>query len=343
MAVPDIKYCPATLAPGHATYSPAGLRKMFAGRKVSHILPFDPPHSDRQTAEQFRKNRQMLSISGVQEKLTLYLHKNKLQIAGTSQTGQYILKPMPLFEPFDRVAQLPANEHLTMQIAEQVFKIKVAGNALVFFKNGEPAYLTRRFDIQADGQKVAQEDFATLMARSPAIQGAAFKYTGSYEDMAAVMKKLVVAYPVEIERFFSLVLFNYVTLNGDAHLKNFSLQMTPNGDYILSPAYDLLNTRLHLPEDTALALSDGLFANDYQTPSFQANGFYAYDDFLEFGLRIGMQEKRLRKILDYYRQALPLIQPLIKASFLDEEAKGVYEQLLADRLSALNYSYRGEI
>ena len=46
-----------------------------------------------------------------------------------------------------KIDQVPANEHLTMQIAKQVFKLKVAENALIFFQNGEPAHLTKRFDI----------------------------------------------------------------------------------------------------------------------------------------------------------------------------------------------------
>jgi serine/threonine-protein kinase HipA len=42
---------------------------------------------------------------------------------------------------------MPANEHLTMQIARQVYGIETAENALIFFKNGAQAYITRRFDV----------------------------------------------------------------------------------------------------------------------------------------------------------------------------------------------------
>ena len=37
----------------------------------------------------------------------------------------------------------PANEHLTMQIAQQVFGIETAESALVFFADGTPASLTK--------------------------------------------------------------------------------------------------------------------------------------------------------------------------------------------------------
>lgn len=79
--------------------------------------------------------------------------------------------------------------------------------------------------------------------------------------MALLIKKYVAAYPVALEEFFKLVVFNFLFSNGDAHLKNFSLLETPQGDYQMSPAYDLMNTKIHVkvPE---LALKDDLFDND---------------------------------------------------------------------------------
>lgn len=44
------------------------------------------------------------------------------------------------------------------------------------------------------------------------------------------------------------VVFNYLFGNGDAHLKNFSLQATSGGDYVLTPAYDLLHTSIHIDD-----------------------------------------------------------------------------------------------
>ena len=61
--------------------------------------------------------------------------------------------------------------------------------------------------------------------------------------------------------------------------------------------YDLINTAIHIPTDTFFALRDGLFSNAYYTKSFSALGFYAYDDFYEFGLKIGMLDKRVKKII----------------------------------------------
>ena len=72
------------------------------------------------------------------------------------------------------------------------------------------------------------------------------------------VKKFVPAWRVEIEKYFSLVVFNYLFSNGDVHLKNFSLLESSNGDYLLSPVYNLVNTRLHV-DDKEFALNKGLF------------------------------------------------------------------------------------
>jgi serine/threonine-protein kinase HipA len=113
------------------------------------------------------------SISGVQDKISLKLDKNYL--VPTDKQGEFILKPVPVQPVPEFQNDIPANEHLTMQIARQVFKIDTAENALISFKDGEPAYITKRFDIR-DGNKIRQEDFCQLGGRSPEENGTQFKY-----------------------------------------------------------------------------------------------------------------------------------------------------------------------
>ena len=125
--------------------------------------------------------------------------------------------------------------------------------ALIFFKNGESAYLTKRFDVKVDGSKLAKEDFASLAGRTPQTHGENYKYLGNYLELFQLMKLHVPAYKLEAPKLFSLLVFNYLFSNGDAHFKNFSLIETPLGDFRLSPAYDLLNTRIHI-EDSDFAL-----------------------------------------------------------------------------------------
>ncbi len=332
----EIAVCPCTLADGFNTYSPYGLRLLFNRKKVSHILNFDPPEIDEETAEKFRLNSSGISISGAQFKQSLVVEKNTLRLTKPGERGTFILKPVPYRLPFGNADVLPANEHLTMQIARQVFGIDTAVCALVFFRNGQPAYITRRFDYAADGSKIAQEDFASIAGKSRDEDGESFRYHGSYEDIAILMKKHVAAYTVEIEKLFERVVFNYLFSNSDAHLKNFSLQQTNSGDYLLSPAYDLINTSIHIPTDSFFALEEGLFTDGYMTESFQKLGFYAYDDFLAFGIRIGIPENRVIRMLQKYRTFNPMISDLIHRSFLPLPVQQNYSAMYHTRRNMLN-------
>lgn len=340
MSSPKIKVCPGTLAEGFTTYSPTCLKRVFNGRKVSHVLPYNAPDVSEDDAEKFQQNRKRLSISGVQEKVSLLMEKNRLRLTEEGEQGTYILKPIP--RDLRKTDQAPANEHLTMQIARQVFNIHTAENALVFFKNGDPAYITKRFDVTEDGKKIGKEDFATLAGKTAETSGPNFKYEYSYEEMAELVQTYVPAAMVELEKLFSLILFNYLVCNGDAHLKNYGVLETKHGDYILSPAYDLINTSLHV-DDTVMALNDGLFKDDYSTESFEANGFYAYDDFCAFGLKIGLVESRVIKILNTFRSNRKSVESLTHRSFLNEEMKIVYMDSYLNKLKALNYSMSGRI
>lgn len=343
MNLQDLKYCPCTLTEGFDTYSPAGLRLLFNRKKVSHILEFNAPRLDEEVAEKMRQNSKSISISGAQFKQSLVLDQLKLRLTEPGEHGQFILKPIPIRPPFAKEDELPANEHLTMQIAKQVFGIRTAECALVFFQNGEPAYITKRFDYNKDGSKIAQEDFASISGRSKEKDGESYRNSGSYETIAKSMKKYVAAYAIEIEKYFEQVIFNYLFCNGDAHLKNFSLQQTPSGDYVLSPAYDLINTSLHISFDSFFAMEDGLFDDGYETESFKALGFYAYDDFYEFGIKIGMRANRVKTSLDKYRKPNDQILTLIQNSFLTQPAKVQYFNLYADRLKMLNNSFSGKV
>lgn len=333
MIKPEIQHCPGTLAEGYETYSKACLRRLFNGKKVSHMLPYYPPEVSEEDSEKFISNRKRISISGVQEKVSLILDKNKLRLTKEGEQGTYILKPIP--RDLKRVKQVPANEHLTMQIARQVYGINTAENALIFFKDGSPAYITRRFDVKDDHSKWGQEDFASLAGKTSENSRASFKYEYSYEAMAQLIQKYVPASIIEMEKFFSLVVFNYLFSNGDAHLKNFSLLQTVNGDHILSPAYDLINTRIHV-DDTDFALHEGLFTDGFMSEHMQANGKAGKEDFREFAKRIGIRERRIEHLLARFIERQPLVEALISRSFLDEPAKSDYLRLYQTKRDQLD-------
>lgn len=316
-----VNVCPGTLAEGFTTYSPLCLRRLFANRKVSHVLPYNAPEKDEPVAQQFIENRKRISISGVQEKLSVVLDKNTLRLTHQGEQGTYILKPIP--RDLKKVDQVPANEHLTMQIAKQVYGIRVAENAMIFFRDGSPAYITKRFDVKPDGTKWAKEDFATLAGKTKDNAGPNFKYEYSYEELGLLFQKYVAAWKIEIEKYFVLVVFNYAFSNGDAHLKNFSLLESESGDYLMSPAYDLVNTRIHV-DDTDFALSRQLFLDDFQSPAWRKTGHASAADFLELARRIGVVESRREKLLAPFLKRQPLVESLVKRSFLDQDSKRAY-------------------
>ena len=309
----ELQFCPSTLAEGHTTYSPVAVRRLFAGTRVSHILPFAPSASSEETAAAFIDNRKRLSVSGVQEKLSMVLDGKTLRLTTEGEQGQYILKPIP--RDLMRVDQAPMNEHLTMQIAEQVYGIQTAANGLIFFSDGTPAYLTRRFDLAANGRKWGSEDFASLAGKTSENAGPNFKYNFSYEELGKVLQQFLPAWRVEIEKLFQLVVFNYLFSNGDAHLKNFSVLESPQGDYFLSPAYDLLNTRLHV-DDSDFALSKGLFVDDYQSAEAEKQNHPAYADFVELARRWEMRPRRVTKLLRTFLDKGEEVEVLVKHSFL---------------------------
>jgi serine/threonine-protein kinase HipA len=324
MNLDELKYCPGTLAEGFTTYSPSCLRSLYKGKKVNHFLPYEQPQQSEEVAEQFMENRKRISISGVQEKLSFRLEKNLLRLTNEGEQGTYILKPIP--RDLKKVDQVPANEHLTMQIAKQVYGLNTAENAMVFFKNGSPAYITKRFDIKDDGGKWGKEDFATLAGKTKDNAGANFKYEYSYEEVGMLIQMYVPAWRVEIEKYFSLVVFNFLFSNGDAHLKNFSLLESTKGDYLLSPAYDLVNTKLHV-DDSDFALGKGLFADGFKSEQYKKIGHPSRSDFTEFAKRIGVTESRVDKLLYPFLEKQPFMETLVNRSFLSDANKRGYLQM----------------
>lgn len=316
-----VTVCPGTLAEGFDTYSPAALRHVFNTKKVSHVLPYETPSKSESVAELFLENRKRISISGVQEKLSMVLTKNVLRLTHAGEQGTYILKPIP--RDLKKVDQVPANEHLTMQIAKQVYGINTAESAMIFFKDGSPAYITKRFDVRPEGGKWGTEDLATLAGKTKDTAGADFKYEYSYEEIGMLIQRYVPAWRIEIEKYFTLVVYNYAFSNGDAHLKNFSLLESVAGDYLLSPAYDLVNTRIHV-EDTDFALSRRLFVDAFQSPAWKKNGHASASDFLELARRMGIADQRAEKLMAPFRVRQPLVEALIGRSFLNTETKKTY-------------------
>lgn len=329
----QLNICPSTLAEVFHTYSPLAIKLLFDGHQVSHILPFDSPNHEGADNEEYAKHVGRVSLSGVQPKAGLIVKERQLVRPTEEERGRYILKPAPSSYALLERKDCPANEHLSMQIASQVYRIETAANALCFFRDGEAAYVTRRFDVAPDGSKYQQEDLASLAGLTKVNGGSDYKYSNlSYEECAEIIGKYTTAPSIEILKFFRIVVFNYLILNDDAHLKNFSLINRGDGEYHLAPAYDLINTSLHLYEPRIFALDKGLFREGML---FSDTRTVNRGDFEEFGRRIGLAPRLVKRELDAFASEQPLVKDLINHSFLSEKLKRYYWQSFSYRRTTL--------
>lgn len=323
----ELSICPSTLKIGFNTYCPQALKELFDGQIVSHLFSMSSPDSNTIDADEALKSIGRISLSGAQPKFSVVVENGLLRYANEGEQGTYILKPKPTSYHIINRDYCAINEHVTMQIASQVYGIETAPNALCFFDDGSPAYITRRFDVHING-KNKQEDFAALLGYTKDNAGSNYKYDkASYEDCAEIIHRYVKAALVDIRRFYRLILFNFITLNDDAHLKNFSL-IERNGEYRLSPAYDLINTSLQLRNPRIFALDKGLFKEGMKLSDTRT---ISRSDFVEFGKRIGLQERVIQQELKNFSTEQPMVKELLERSFLSAELKEHYY---------LSYKYR---
>lgn len=210
--------------------------------------------------------------------------------------------------------------------------MEVSENTLIFFADGSPAYITKRFDglensflVESKKEnKLAVEGFASLLQKSPPTHGEQYKYEGSYFELFEGLKKYIPTSKVEAPKLFTLIFFNYLFSNGDAHLKNFSIIETQQGDYKLDPVYDLLNTRIHI-EDSKFALKEGLLLKSISK----------VNDLEQFILLAEIPQKTIMKIISNLTSSHEKIGQLTDHSFLSEKLKRNYLQAYQGRFNRL--------
>ena len=187
------------------------------------------------------------------------------------------------------------------------------------FSDGELCYITRRIDRLPDGRKVAMEDMCQLSERLTE-----YKYKGSYEQIAKLVRRYSSAPQLDVINFWEVVVFCWITGNADMHLKNFSLY-NQIGGYTLTPAYDMLSTSLVMPEDTEeLALT----LNGKKSRLRKA-------DFYKAITASGVDEKVIENLSRRFSRALPKWFELIDNSFLPDDMKKQYKQLILRRVVML--------
>ncbi len=288
--------------------------RAFFGSATPPELPF---YMDEMKALAKNLISKRVAVPGVQPKLSLSLLNSKkgeprqrFTIVG-SLGGNYILKP-----PSETYPELPENEHITMLMAREL-GIRVVPSSLIRMGSGELCYITKRVDRNASGTKLHMLDFYQVTE-------AYDKYRGSLEKVGKGILLYSSDALLDIQRFFELCVFAFVTGNNDMHLKNFSLLLSTQG-WVLSPAYDLLNVNLALPldrDDTALTI-DGKKRNLIKAT------------WKKFGIKLGLNAKQIASVLENMQKAKSKMLNLLDNSFLSETTKDAYKALLEERLHRL--------
>ena len=307
-------YCYKELEEGQKDFHPGCARKFF-GTSDAPLLEYRLEDLDALAAQVIQAQT---SLTGVQPKLSLNLHKhegsNRLTIVGL--WGDFIFKPQT-----DAYPELPENEDLTMHLAEAA-RIKVVPHSLIHLADGSLGYITRRIDRTKKGEKIDMEDMCQLT-----LHPTEYKYKSSCEQIAKAIAAYSSTPRLDLVNFMQVLLFSFVTGNNDMHLKNFSLYR-PKALYQLSPAYDLLNVAIANPKDKEeMALS--------------INGKKArikLADFLKASDTMGIEQRVTLGLINGLRNAMPAWIDLINNSFLSDEMKQNYLDLISRRMDVLTKS-----
>lgn len=262
---------------------------------------------------------QRLAVTGVQKKLSLNLtksnEKNRLTIVGFNG-GNFILKP-----PNKNYLFMPEIEDLSMKLAK-IYGIKTAIHGLIPMDNGDFSYITKRFD-RKNNKKIAIEDLCQLSNKLTN-----HKYRSSYEKVGKIINKYSSNPGDDILRYFEILLFSFLTGNSDMHLKNFSLITQDIDNIKLSPAYDLLNTRLLIPnhlDDEEMAL-----------PINGKKHNIKEKDFFILGQNLKIPEVVIKRVIKKLCLMFDKFKQTIEQSFLPYSLQQQYINLIKSQISLFN-------
>ena len=325
-----MNYCRISLKPiksksKYPHYLDSEFRKLFQSLKVNPALSFARKDFFRQSTSKSKG----LSISGVQQKLSLKINSNK-ELEITSTGGEYILKPSP--ETFPHASE---NEHCAM-LTSRIFGIETALCGLISFSDGEFVYITKRFDRKGDG-KIHQEDL---------VQGFGMKsedkYAYSYEKAGKLINTMTNGKASVVFDYFRRVVHAYIIGNDDLHLKNISLQklpkntglyydrLTPNYDSLFTNAFDNVSGSGFLALDLLEDERNGSFSKAYEE-----YGFYTRHDFITLGNRLGLREKPVTTFLNTVRKKESMLIDLISHSSMPDDMKKEAGLMVYERIKAL--------
>lgn len=301
---------------GTADFHPACVRRFF-GSAEAPLLPYTRDNMSELAKKVIRAST---SVTGVQAKMSLDVDRGgrnepaRFTIVGL--WGKYIFKPQSA-----KYAHLPELEDLAMKMADAA-GIRTAPHTLIRLSDGELGYITRRMDRGPKGEKISMLDLCQLSNRLTE-----HKYMGTYAQLADTIRRYSSAPMLDVQRFWEVVLFSWITGNSDMHCKNFSLLDSGGRNYVLAPAYDLLPVLLADPTDP-----------EEMAMTFTVGGLktgFGRETFLSAFLASGIPEKVVLGILDRMPGFLPRWEELIDRSFLPLSLQRAYKALLHERLGRL--------
>ena len=306
---------------GDGEYHPRCAKKLFGSSKIP-LLPYTRDNIEELALQVLERST---SVTGVQPKLSLDINRggknepDKLTIVGL--WGNYILKPQ---SPIYRA--MPELEDLTMKLAE-ASGIATAVHGLIRMSDGELAYITRRMDRGDKGEKFSMLDMCQLTNRLTE-----HKYRGAYVQLAQTIKHYSATPMLDVQRFWEIVLFSWLTGNSDMHCKNFSLIERKGIGYQLSPAYDLLAVLLTgIKDDDELAMP----LVGYGVDDSKAIAGLGRTSFLNAMIQSGIEDKVANRMINKMIMSVGKWNSVIDNSFLTEEIKSAYKSLVTNRIQRL--------
>lgn len=148
-------------------------------------------------------------------------------------------------------------------------------------EGGRSHFMTRRFDRDGKGRKIHMQSLGALRHfdfREPG----AYAYEQAIQTIVEMKLGMAV-----VEEQYRRAIFNVVARNQDDHVKNVSFLMNRNGDWRLSPAYDV-----------AYAYNpSGLWTRDHQMSMAGKRNDFEREDLLKFAASCGLKKSVANRII----------------------------------------------
>ncbi len=180
-----------------------------------------------------------LSLAGAQKKLPVFYDDEHFHLGYGAFPSNYIIKPS--IENLDGTVE---NEAFCMALAHEV-GLDVP-RSFIHQHEETRVFVVKRYDrvtTTAGTKRLHQEDFCQALGIPPE-----FKYeTEGGPSLAAcfnLLRNASIRSGKDVLSLLNWVIFNYLIGNSDAHGKNTSLLLLPEGP-MLAPFYDLLSTRIY--------------------------------------------------------------------------------------------------